>query len=48
MRIKNKNIRDFCGKPILSYIWEAASESGIFDKINVSTDDRQTCDLVKK
>jgi len=37
-RIKNKNIIDFCGKPMIAYALEAASQSGIFDKIHVSTD----------
>lgn len=37
-RIPGKNIRDFCGKPILVYSIEAARESGVFDEIMVSTD----------
>lgn len=37
-RIPGKNIRDFCGKPILVYSIEAARESGMFDEIMVSTD----------
>lgn len=37
-RIPHKNIRDFCGKPILVYSIEAARASGIFDTIMVSTD----------
>ena len=37
-RIKNKNIIDFCGKPIIAYALEAASKSQLFDKIHVSTD----------
>ena len=37
-RIPNKNIRLFCGKPIIAYSIEAARETGIFDHIVCSTD----------
>ena len=37
-RIPRKNIKDFCGKPILAYAIESAKSAGIFDKIIVSTD----------
>lgn len=37
-RIPGKNIRDFCGKPIISYSIEAALESGIFEVVMVSTE----------
>ncbi len=37
-RIPHKNIRDFCGKPIISYSIETAKKSGIFDRVMVSTD----------
>ena len=40
-RIPNKNIKPFAGKPIISYSIEAARESGVFDKIIVSTDDEE-------
>jgi pseudaminic acid cytidylyltransferase len=40
-RIPNKNIKPFAGKPIISYSIEAAVESGVFDKILVSTDDEK-------
>ncbi len=38
-RIPRKNIREFCGKPILAYSIEAALQSGLFDEVMVSTDD---------
>ena len=38
-RIPRKNIKNFFGKPIMSYPIEAAL-SKIFDKVMVSTDDR--------
>jgi pseudaminic acid cytidylyltransferase len=40
-RIPRKNIRDFCGKPMMAWPIEAARESGCFDRIVVSTDDEE-------
>lgn len=40
-RIPRKNIRDFCGKPMIAWAIEAAKSSGIFDHILVSTDDEE-------
>lgn len=40
-RIPKKNIKDFCGKPIIQYSIDAARESGIFDEIMVSTDSEE-------
>ena len=40
-RIKNKNIVDFLGKPLISYALNAAKKSGLFDKIHVSTDSEE-------
>ena len=38
-RIPRKNIKKFCGKPMIGYAIEAAIKSKIFDHIIVSTDD---------
>lgn len=38
-RIPKKNIVPFLGKPLIAHTIEAASQSGLFDKIVVSTDD---------
>lgn len=38
-RIPRKNIKPFCGKPMIAWSIEAAIESGCFDRIVVSTDD---------
>lgn len=38
-RIPRKNVRDFCGRPMLAWGIEAALESGCFDRVVVSTDD---------
>ncbi|MHB8066176.1 MAG: pseudaminic acid cytidylyltransferase, partial [Ruminiclostridium sp.] len=44
-RIPRKNIKEFCGKPIISYSIEAAINSGIFDEIMVSTDDAEIAEI---
>lgn len=46
-RIPRKNIREFCGKPIIAYSIEAALGSGIFDEVMVSTDDVEIADIAK-
>jgi N-acylneuraminate cytidylyltransferase len=38
-RIPRKNIRDFCGLPMIAWSIQAAKESGCFERIVVSTDD---------
>lgn len=40
-RIPRKNIRDFHGKPIISYAIENALKSGLFNEVFVSTDDEE-------
>lgn len=40
-RIPKKNIKDFCGKPILAYSIEAALKSQMFDEVMVSTDSEE-------
>ena len=40
-RIPLKNIKDFNGKPIIAYSIEKAIESGLFDKVVVSTDNEK-------
>jgi N-acylneuraminate cytidylyltransferase len=44
-RIPRKNIKEFCGKPIIAYPIEAARQSGLFDKIIVSTDDGEIAEV---
>lgn len=46
-RIPHKNIKEFCGKPILEYSIEAARKSGIFDTVMVSTDDDKIAEIAK-
>lgn len=40
-RLPRKNIADLGGKPLLQWTLEAARESGIFDKVWVSTEDQE-------
>lgn len=40
-RIPGKNIKQFCGKPIIAWSIEAAKNSELFDKVIVSTDDEK-------
>lgn len=47
-RIPRKNIKEFCGKPILAYSIEAALTSGIFDTVMVSTDDEEIAEIAKR
>lgn len=44
-RIPRKNIRDFLGKPIISYSIEIAQKTGLFDEIMVSTDDEEIAQI---
>lgn len=46
-RIPRKNIREFCGKPMLAWSIEAAQKSGCFDHIWVSTDDQEIAQVAK-
>ena len=47
-RIPRKNIRVFCGKPIISYAISTALESEIFDEVIVSTDDKEIVSVSKE
>lgn len=40
-RIPNKNIRPFSGQPMITYPIRAAQDSGLFDRILVSTDSEE-------
>ena len=47
-RIPRKNIKEFCGKPIIVYSIEAALNSGVFDEVMVSTDDEEIAEIAIK
>jgi pseudaminic acid cytidylyltransferase len=46
-RIPRKNVKEFCGKPIIVYSIEAALESGLFDEVMVSTEDEEIAEIAK-
>lgn len=47
-RIPRKNIREFCGKPILCYSIEAALSCQCFDEVMVSTDDEEIAEIARQ
>ena len=46
-RIPRKNIKDFCGKPMIGYSIEAALQSECFDQVVVSTDDQEIAEVAQ-
>ena len=44
-RIPRKNIKPFLGKPIIAYSIKAALDSGLFDEVMVSTDDKEIAEI---
>lgn len=46
-RIPNKNIIDFCGKPMIAWTVDAAIESGRFDRVIVSTESEEIAQVAK-
>lgn len=47
-RIPKKNIREFCGKPIIGYSIQAAKDAGVFDTVMVSTDSEEIAAIAKQ
>jgi len=47
-RIPYKNIREFCGKPMIAWSIEAAKASGCFERILVSTDDEAIAEVARE
>jgi N-acylneuraminate cytidylyltransferase len=46
-RIPHKNIRPFCGKPMIAWSIEAAQKSELFEQILVSTDDPAIAEVAR-
>ncbi len=46
-RIPKKNIKEFCGKPIIAYAIRAAIASNIFDEVMVSTDSEEIAKIAR-
>tara|TARA_Y100000768_G_C23981101_1_gene685840 strand:+ start:1841 stop:2533 length:693 start_codon:yes stop_codon:yes gene_type:complete len=47
-RIPNKNIKNFLGKPMLSYAIKIALSSGVFSKVIVSTDSKEIASVANE
>ena len=47
-RIPRKNIKLFCGKPMIAWAIEAALQSGCFDHVIVSTDDAEIAEVASQ
>jgi pseudaminic acid cytidylyltransferase len=47
-RIPRKNIKLFCGKPMIAWSIDAALQSDCFDQVVVSTDDVEIADVARK
>jgi len=47
-RVPRKNIKLFHGKPMIAYSIEAAKQSGCFDRIVVSTDDKEIAEVAQQ
>lgn len=47
-RIPRKNVKVFCGKPMIAWSIEAAKASGCFDQIIVSTDDDEIASVARE
>src|SRR3989304_3520795 len=47
-RIPKKNILDFFGKPLIAWTIEAARESRVFNRILVSTEDKEIAAVAEK
>ena len=46
-RIPKKNIKEFCGKPIIAYAIQVAIASNIFDEVMVSTDSEEIAKIAR-
>ena len=46
-RIPRKNIKPFCGKPMIAWSIDAARASGCFDRVVVSTDDTEIAQVAR-
>ncbi|OYY95899.1 MAG: pseudaminic acid cytidylyltransferase [Hydrogenophilales bacterium 28-61-23] len=47
-RIPRKNIRLFAGRPIVAWSIQAALETGLFDRVMVSTDNEEIAEVARK
>lgn len=47
-RIPRKNVKEFCGKPMIAWSIEAALASECFDRVIVSTDDDEIAEIARE
>ena len=47
-RVPRKNVKFFCGKPMIAWSIETARTSGLFDHVIVSTDDSEIADIARQ
>lgn len=47
-RIPRKNIKEFCGRPMIAWAIEAARNSDCFDRIIVTTDDTEIAEISRQ
>lgn len=47
-RIPRKNVKLFCGQPIITYSIEAALQSGLFEEVMVSTEDEEIAQIARQ
>lgn len=46
--IPKKNIKELCGRPLLGWVVKAALDSGLFDRVMVSTDSEEFAEVARK
>lgn len=46
--VPRKNIKPLLGKPLIFYTIDAAKKSGVFDRLILSTDDKEIADVAKE
>lgn len=46
-RIPRKNIKMFCGRPMIAWSILAAQQSGLFERIIVTTDDEEIAEVAR-
>lgn len=47
-RIPRKNIKEFCGRPMIAWAIAVAKDSQLFEKVIVSTDDREIAAIARE
>lgn len=47
-RIPRKNVKPFAGKPIIGYTIAAARDSGLFERVVISTDDAEIAEVARQ